>query len=236
QELEDGQAESAQSGLHAGFNHMREQANYPLSLAVSSAHELVLRLSYDRSRFDTETVERLAGHLVAVLDAIAADDPDRRVGDLTVAGTEERDQLVRLGSGAVEALPGVGGVHELIAARALVGPDAVAVVSDGEALTYGGLMARAGRLARRLGELGVGAESVVGLCLPRGIDMVVAMLGAWQAGAAYLPLDPEYPAERLEFMLADSGVKVLVGRQGTVGGLSVESVVWLDEPAVTDGL
>ncbi|MFJ2264641.1 non-ribosomal peptide synthase/polyketide synthase [Streptomyces sp. NPDC087844] len=211
QELEEGQAESASSGLNAGFNHMREQANYPLSVAVSSAHELVLRLSYDRSRFDAVTVERLAAQLVAVLEAVAAEDPDQRVGDLAVVGVEERDRLVRQGGGAVEPLPGVGGVHELIAARAEAGPDAVAVVSDGWVLTYGGLMARANRLAHHLRSLGVGAESVVGLCLPRGVDMVVAMVAVWQAGGAYLPLDPEYPAERREFMVADSGVRVVVG-------------------------
>ncbi|MFD4562479.1 amino acid adenylation domain-containing protein, partial [Streptomyces sp. NPDC058469] len=239
QELEEGQAESADSGLNAGFNHMREQANYPLSVAVSSAHELVLRLSYDRSRFDADTVERLAGHLVAVLEAVAADDSDRCVGDLTVAGTEERDRLVRQGSGVIDALPDVDGVHELIAARAVAGPDAVAVVSDGVVLTYGGLMARANRLAHHLRGLGVEAESVVGLCLPRGVDMVVAMVAVWQAGAAYLPLDPEYPLERLEFMLADSGARVLIGDRSVAGvaeRLSVESVVWLDDPAVTEGL
>ncbi|MGC5568956.1 condensation domain-containing protein, partial [Streptomyces sp. FR-108] len=200
-----------------------------------SGDGLAGEIEYSTALFDAVTVERLAEHLVAVLEAAAAD-VDRRIADLTMVGAEERDRLLRRWGGAVEALPDVGGVHELIAARALADPDAVAVVADGAVLTYDGLMARAGRLARRLRGLGVGAESVVALCLPRGIDMVVAMVGVWQAGAAYLPLDPEYPAERLEFMLADSGVKVLVGHRGTAGGLSVESVVWLDEPPVGDDL
>ncbi|MGC5568969.1 AMP-binding protein, partial [Streptomyces sp. FR-108] len=131
------------------------------------------------------------------------------------------------------ALPGVGGVHELVAGRAEVSPDAVAVVADGVVLTYGGLMVRARRLARHLRGLGVGAESVVGLCLERGVDLVVAVVGVWVAGAAYVSLDPEYPVERLEFMLADSGVKVLVGDRGAAAldGL-VDDVVWLDDPVV----
>ncbi|MHA4999286.1 non-ribosomal peptide synthetase, partial [Streptomyces sp. SD18] len=240
QELEEGQAESADNGLNAGFNHMREQANYPLSVAVSSAHELVLRLSYDRAQYDAATVERLAGHLVGVLEAVAADaDANPCVGDLAVVGAEERDLLLRQWNGSVEPLPGVGGVHELIAGQAHVGPDAVAVVSDGVVLTYGGLMVRANRLAHQLRGLGVGAESVVGLCLPRGVDMVVAMVAVWQAGGGYLPLDPDYPVDRLEFMLADSGARVLIGHSSVaevVEGLPVESVVWLDDPAVTEGL
>ncbi|MGC5568988.1 AMP-binding protein, partial [Streptomyces sp. FR-108] len=120
-------------------------------------------------------------------------------------------------------------------------PDVVAVVSGGASLTYGGLLARANRLAHHLRRTGVGSESVVALCLPRGVDMVVAALAVWQAGAAYLPLDPEFPLERLEFMLADSGASVLVGHQsvaaglvvgtGSGAGVAVESAVWLDDPS-----
>ena len=96
-------------------------------------------------------------------------------------------------------------------------PDAVAVVCGGVSLTYGGLEERADRLAQLPAGAGVGAETVVGLCLERGLDMVVAMLAVWKAGGAYLPLDPGYPAERLAFMLADSGARVLVGAAGGGG-------------------
>ncbi|MGN9822060.1 non-ribosomal peptide synthase/polyketide synthase, partial [Streptomyces sp. SD11] len=241
QTLTDSRELSAASGLGTGLNHVRQQASYPLSITAGSGRELMIKVSYDRSQYDSATVERLAGHLVNVLESIA-EDAGRRVGELPVLGAGERQRVVEEWNEGVAALPGVGGVHELIAGQAHVGPDAVAVVSDGVVLTYGGLMARANRLAHHLRGLGVGAESVVGLCLPRGVDMVVAMVAVWQAGAAYLPLDPDYPFERLEFMLADSGARVLIGHSSVAevaevaGGLPVESVVWLDDPAVTEGL
>ncbi|MGC5568984.1 AMP-binding protein, partial [Streptomyces sp. FR-108] len=112
-------------------------------------------------------------------------------------------------------------------------PDVVAVVSGGVSLTYGGLLAQANRLAHHLRRTGVGSESVVALCVPRGVDMVVAALAVWQAGGAYLPLDPEFPVERLEFMLADSGASVLVGHRAVAAHLPVsgrvESALWLDD-------
>ncbi|MGN9822086.1 amino acid adenylation domain-containing protein, partial [Streptomyces sp. SD11] len=231
------------------FSYVAERGAYVNPGALPVKFDLAVKLGdsgdglageieYSTALFDAVTVERMAGHLVAVLEAVA-EDADLRVGELSVLTGVERRRVVEEWNGSVEPLPGVGGVHELIAGQAHVGPDAVAVVADGVVLTYGGLMARASRLAHQLRGLGVGAESVVGLCLPRGVDMVVAMVAVWQAGGAYLPLDPEYPVDRLEFMLADSGARVLIGHRSVaevVEGLPVESVVWLDDPAVSEGL
>ena len=129
-------------------------------------------------------------------------------------------------------------MHELAAARAAAGPDVVAVTCGGVSLSYGGLEERANRLAHYLRGVGVGGESVVGLCLERGAGMVVAMLAVWKAGGAYLPLDPGYPAGRLAFMLADSHASVLVSRRGVAAGLAGELpagqlvVITLDDPVV----
>ncbi|MFI2352996.1 non-ribosomal peptide synthase/polyketide synthase, partial [Streptomyces sp. NPDC019443] len=242
---------SAADGLEVGLDYGREQVNYPLHITAGFGRELKVKLSYDRARLDAGTVERMAGHLATVLEAMA-EDAGRRVGELPVLTAVERDQLVGGWNDTAVSLPSAGGVHELIAGWAQSMPDAVAVVSGDVSLTYGGLAGRANRLAHHLREVGVGPESVVALCLPRGVDMVVAALAVWQAGGAYLPLDPEFPGERLEFMLADSGASVLVGHRSVAAGLvadagvgagagaaaaaDVASVVWLDDPATVQTL
>ncbi|MFD3658811.1 amino acid adenylation domain-containing protein, partial [Streptomyces sp. NPDC058620] len=221
-------------GLRAGANYGRDQSNYPLGVIASSARELVVRLSYDRAHFDDATMERMAGHLATVLTAIATD-ADQRLGDLPVLTAAEHEQLVREWNDTAEAVPAADGVHALVAERTAAAPEAVALVAGDRSLTYAELAARAGRLAHHLRDAGVGAESVVAVCLERGLDMAVTVLAVWQAGAAYLPLDPEYPAERLEFMLADSGATVLVGHRTAAAGLTatggLDTVVWVDEPA-----
>ncbi|MFJ9743429.1 amino acid adenylation domain-containing protein, partial [Streptomyces sp. NPDC101166] len=153
--------------------------------------------------FDRETVEGLSSRLVRLLGQLVAD-PRTRLSALDVFGEGERRRVLVEWNDTEMDLGSVS-VPELFEAQVVRARDAVAVVAGGETVSYGELDARAGRLARYLAGQGIGAESVVGLCLPRGVDMVVAVLAVWKAGAGYLPVDPEYPAERIGFMLADSG-------------------------------
>ena len=175
--------------------------------------------------FDAATVGRLAGHLGVLLAGVAGG-PGLRLSGLGVLSAGERDLVVRGWNERVAVpVPAAGGVHELIAVRAGLCPDAVAVVSGDVQVSYGCLVGRAGRLAGLLREAGVGAESVVGLCLPRGALMVAGMLSVWLAGGAWVPLDPGYPAGRLGFMLADSGAQVLVATgEAAAGGCTAGRV------------
>ncbi len=158
--------------------------------------------------FDEPTAQVIAARLGRVLAAVAAG-PDARLHQVRVLGADERAQVVDGWNETAAPVPAVL-VPGLIAAQAARVPDAVAVVCGDAVLSYGELAARASKLAWYLRRAGAGPEQVVGLCLDRGADMIIAMAGVWLAGAAYLPLDPGYPAARLGYMLAASQARLVV--------------------------
>ncbi|MEU0031497.1 amino acid adenylation domain-containing protein, partial [Streptomyces sp. NPDC006335] len=202
-------------------------------IMVDDGTDLIGMVEYSTALFEAATISRLTGHLITLLGAVAGD-AETRLSGLPMLTADERAELVEGWSGAGVADLARGGVADLVLERAGFAGDAVAVVGPEGCLTYGGLAERAGRLAGYLRGVGVGPESVVGLCLPAGVEMVTAVLGVWLAGAAYLPLDPAFPADRLGFMLADSRAAVVVGTGETVGDLPAGRlrVVELDDPVV----
>ena len=165
-------------------------------------------IGYDADLFEPATIEAMAGHLTNLLEGAAAD-PARRLSELDVMSAPERHHVVVELNESAAAYPGRC-VHELFEARASESPGAVALIADGRELSYDELNRRANRLAHHLAGRGVGPEVPVGICLERGLDFVVAMLAVLKAGGAYLPLDPGYPAERLAFMLEDTGAPLVV--------------------------
>ena len=158
--------------------------------------------------FDRSTIEALAARLVRVLKAVAAS-PDRAIGRLDILSAAERDTILRTWNGTAPALPTVT-LPELFDAQVARTPDTMAVVYAGQVLTYRELDARANQLAHHLRGCGVGPEALVGLCVERSVETVVGLLGILKAGGAYLPLDPDYPPERLTYMLQDAGVGLVL--------------------------
>src|SRR5499433_2138961 len=169
-------------------------------------------MEYASDLFDRASVEVLAGRLVRLLEAAVAA-PDVAIGRLEVLSAAERRTLLEEWNATAHALPAAT-LPQLFAAQAAASPDAVAVVFAHEQLSYGELEARANQLAHHLRALGVGAESVVGVCLERSLELVVSLIAILKAGGGYLPLDPGYPRERLSFMLADAGAAVLLTHSG----------------------
>jgi amino acid adenylation domain-containing protein len=199
----------------AGFRILDAQVmgatHYPITLYVAPRNDgLDLRFDYHVSRLGAEPARRLLGHLRTILSAFAAR-PDARMSELPLLTRPERQVVLALAEGP----PGGGEtcIHELVRQQAERTPDAPALEAGGTVLTYRELMRRAGLLARRLRRLGVGPESVVGLCVERSPEMVIGMLGVLEAGGVYLPLDPVYPRERLSFMQEDSGARVLLTQE-----------------------
>src|SRR5262249_29797389 len=179
-------------------------------------------MEYASDLFDRASVEALAGRLVRLLEAAVAA-PEVSIGRLEILSAAERRTLLQEWTATARALPAAT-VPELFAAQAAKTPDAVAVVFEGEQLSYGELDARANQLAHHLRALGVGAESVVGVCLERSPALVVALIGILKAGGGYLPLDPGYPRERLSFMLADAGAALLLTQSGLRDRVDAPSV------------
>ncbi|WP_245722893.1 non-ribosomal peptide synthetase [Micromonospora matsumotoense] len=184
--------------------------------------------------FEAETVNQLARRFVRTVEAVTAD-PAVRVGSVDVFDPAERELVLARWNDTGRPVPGTL-VPDLIAARTVESPDAVAVRYDDTALSYAELDARARRLARTLRDAGAGPETIVGLCLPRGVDMVVAIVAAWQAGAAYLPIDPEQPAERIAYLIDDAVPAVMVTDQAHAELLPDGTpCILLDAPAADAG-
>ena len=194
-------------------------ARFDLTLYLRDDHGALRAMAeYNTDLFDRATIARMMAHFQVLLsDAVTC--PDRRLSELRIlTDAESRQALVEWNPGATE-LPGPVSVHEMIEAQARQTPDAVAAVFEGEELSYRELDRRAERLARHLRARGAGPDAVVGLCLEPSLETLIGILGILKAGAAYLPLDPESPARRLDLMLSDAAVPVVVTRRALLGVL-----------------
>ncbi len=191
---------------------------------------------YDGGRFERAEIERLAERWLTLLgDAVAH--PERPLGELDLLGEAERRQLVSW-NGPRVSLARQRLLPRSIAEQAMEHPELPAVECAGRRLSYGELNARANQVAHRLRSLGAGAESRVALSAPRSLELLVGMLGILKAGAAYVPLDPGYPVERLAHMLEDSGAGLVLAVREVAAQLppSAAKVLWLDEPADWAGM
>ncbi|WP_405719246.1 non-ribosomal peptide synthase/polyketide synthase [Streptomyces sp. NBC_01537] len=173
---------------------------------------LVLLLEYATDLFDPETADRLAHRMIGLLEQVAAE-PGRRAGLLDVLAEDERGLVVEGWNDTERAVPSTT-LPELFREQVARTPEATALVFEGEALSYAELDARVERLAQALAGAGVGPESTVAVALPRSAALVVTLLAVHRAGGAYLPLDTDYPAERLAFMLADARPACVVTAEG----------------------
>ncbi len=166
-------------------------------------------LEYNTNLFEAATIERMLGHFQTVLESVVTD-PQQLVGDCELMPAAEKEQLLfEWNETAVEYEPEQT-LDQLFSAQVARTPDNVAVVFEGEQLTYAELDGRADVLAAELQRHGVGPEVTVGICMERSIELVVALLAVLKAGGAYVPLDPGYPRERLRFMIEDAKPAVIV--------------------------
>nr|WNA11484.1 nonribosomal peptide synthetase [Kitasatospora sp.] len=208
----------------------RDATHYPLTLIAAPGHRLYLRLDYRDDLFDRAEAEALVERLIRVLDLVVAD-ADRPLGRIDLLAAEERRDLLVTRNDTATALDHPS-LPELFRAQVAADPAAVAVVDGENALSYRELDERANRLAHLLAARGVGPERIVALALPRSADLVVAVLAVLKAGAAYLPLDPEYPPTRLAHMVTDARPLVVLATAATEANLpDGHETLLLDDPA-----
>ncbi|RSM88055.1 non-ribosomal peptide synthetase [Kibdelosporangium aridum] len=206
----------------------RNSSHYPFTLVTGPGEQMPLILDYDRGLFDPAAAESVVGALARVLERLVAE-PDILVGRLTLVSEAERALVVDEFNATAGPVPGES-VVELFAHRVAEAPDAVAITDAGGAnLTYAEVDRASNRLAGYLAGRGVGRGDRVGVAMDRSPELLIAFLAIWKAGAAYVPVDVEYPAERIAFILNDSGVSTVLCTQDT-SGVVPENAIVLDAP------
>ena len=206
-------------------------AKFELSLYTWEAPEgLKATFEYNTDLFDTATITRMLDHFETLLQGVVKN-PNQPIADIPILTEAEKHQLLVEWNGTLRDYPNDQCVHQLFEAQVERTPEAVAVVFEEEQLTYRELNARANQLARYLRNLGAGPDILVCICMERSLEMVVALLAILKSGAAYVPLDPAYPSERLAFILEDTQARMLVTQKNWVAEHEVcnRIVVCLDQ-------
>lgn len=201
-----------------------EGNDYPLSVTIAPRSEITVKIAYVRSRFDDGTISRMLDQFRELLQGMAAG-PERRLDELPLLSAEEERQTLLMSRGTPAPYPRELCIHQSFETQAEKTPDAIAVISNHQRLTYRELDQRANQVAHYLQKLGVAADSFVGICLERSLDLVVGILGVLKAGGAYMPIDPIYPTARISRMIDDARPQVVLTSSDLLARLDRQSAV-----------
>lgn len=207
-----------------------EQSNYPLTFLIGLDERLELLALYNQYRFDAAVIDRLLGHLCQILSQIAAN-PDQKVHELEMLSPLERKQIVVEWNQTDAAYPDNTSIPALFDAQAAAAPDKTALIFNDQTMSYRQLAERSNQLAHALIKMGVGPEIPVGVSLNRSFDMIVSLLGIVKAGGAYVPMDPNYPKERLQIIMEDVQMPVVITETAVESSLPAVGlpVILIDE-------
>ncbi|KEX92687.1 peptide synthetase [Pseudomonas putida] len=205
--------QGAPAGLSFANLHNHERTHYPLTLGIELGEGLGLEFSYDVARFSATQIAQLSANLQHLLMQLVAS-PEAALGSLELLDVDGQNAVLAISQPPAVELSTTLLAHQQIAAQAAATPDALALQVDGHSLSYGQLDAQADHLAQRLIDNGAGPGKRVGLAVRRGPQLIVSLLAVLKSGAAYVPLDPKYPTERLAYMIEDSRLDVLLHESG----------------------
>jgi amino acid adenylation domain-containing protein len=206
-----------------------DNTNYPLTVSVIPGNELELHIDYQNNRFDFATINRKLGHFQTLLQGMV-NNPHIQLKDLPLLTDTEKHQLLVDWNNHKVDDPQNLCIHQLFEKVVAQTPDSVAVEFIGKSLTYQQLNQQANKVAHYLQKLGVIPDQLIGICVERSLEMAIALLGILKAGCAYVPLDPDQPQQRLEFMLQDAGCNVLLAQKRLIESISnyAGKVIYLD--------
>ena len=214
--------QSGEDGLRfSGVSH-QERTNYPLTLTVHGGERLSLHLEYLRAQFATDTVQHIGTYLQGLLQQFIQA-PKQAVGAIPLLLDHEYTRVLQDWNPRSVAQPAKASVLQRFEQHAALHPQNIALILDQQRMTYADLNLRANRLAHRLIALGVSADTLVGVAVDRSLEMIVGLLAVLKSGGAYVPLDPKYPAERLQCMIEDSGLQLLLTQQPLVEHLPISA-------------
>ncbi|OKP83967.1 hypothetical protein A3844_21065 [Paenibacillus helianthi] len=201
--------QTAGVGLELSNFNTFEQTNYDFNVILIPEKELAIKFSYNLNAFEPGSVERMKGHLQHVIKQIIAN-PNATIDEIEMVTAEEKEQLVYLFNQTKAGYPSHQTIHQLFEEQVQKTPENIAVAAEGRQLTYRQLNERSNQLARALRSHGVKPDVIVALMLDRSIEMIISILAVLKAGGTYLPIDPDYPAERVEYILEDSKASFLI--------------------------
>ncbi len=214
--------QSGEGGLRfSGVSH-QERTNYPLTLTVHGGERLSLHLEYLRAEFAADTVQHIGTYLQGLLQQFIQA-PEQAVGAIPLLLGPEYTRVLQDWNPRSVAQPARASVLQRFEQQAALHPQNIALILNQQRMTYADLNLRANRLAHRLIALGVSADTLVGVAVDRSLEMIVGLLAVLKAGGAYVPLDPKYPAERLQCMIEDSGLQLLLTQQPLVEHLPISA-------------
>ncbi|MDQ0416437.1 amino acid adenylation domain-containing protein/non-ribosomal peptide synthase protein (TIGR01720 family) [Croceifilum oryzae] len=221
--------------LHSEDHHDHDQTNYDFTFVAASDQEIKVLITYNASLYDREIIERFMQHFTSVVEQVTIN-PEMLTADIEMITEEEKTWLLTEGTGTQIPSSKDQTIIDLFEEQVRKCPDQVAVVFEEEELTYQELDHRATQLAHVLRAHGVGRESIVGLMVEKSLEMIVGVFGVLKAGGAYLPIDPSYPEDRIDYMLVDCDVKLLLVQQGIKAPETYRGeVLLIDEASIYDG-
>ncbi len=225
-----------QLSIHISDIRSYEKTNYPITVVSAPGDPLVIKITYDIERFNQATIERMLGHLERIVSQMVRDSRVL-IREISILTPEERTQLLETWNPVPGELPLKRLWPQLIEDVARKHPERPAVWYRQQRLTYAELNRKANRLAHALRRLGVRPDDRVGVCLPRSTDLLVAIVGVLKSGAAYVPIDPTYPEDRIRFIVKDSRINILLSHSTLENVLSgfEGTVLYLDQEKALNG-